>query len=177
MTSTLDRGRRGVWIGAAGTCLLMYGLASWLEAIWRPAKFGFNEPLSWPPIFGALRVTGWSDVERLELPPFCIVAVLGMSVTLAWSALSRRPIRALEGVQAALVWTYTLLLVLVGGWVCVAALPFELVERHDGECLRDGGLRMIVVGVWTILCLIASWSFWRADAGRIKAAASRAVPR
>jgi len=139
----------------------MYGLASWLEAAERPANFGFNEPLSWPRMFGALRVAGWGDVERLELPPYCIVAVFGMGVALAWSALSRRAIRVLERVQSALVWTYTLVLVLAGGWVCVAALPFELVERHDGECLQDGGLRMIAVGVWTILCLIASWSFYR----------------
>ncbi len=119
-------------------------------------------------MFGALRFVGWSDIERLEQPAYCIFALFGMSVALAWNALSRRPIRVMERVQPALVWTYTLVLVLAGGWVCVAALPFELVERHDGECLQDGGLRMIAVGVWTILCLIASWSFWRAETARIK---------
>jgi hypothetical protein len=168
MTSTPDRRRRGVWIVAAGTCLLMYGLASWLESAERPSNFGYNEPLSWPRMFGALRLAGWSDVARLQLPPYCTVALVGMSLALAWSMLPLRRIRALERGQPALVWTYTLLLVLSGGWVCVAALPIELVERHDGECLKDGGLRMIAVGVWTILCLIASWSLCRAEAARIK---------
>jgi hypothetical protein len=174
MTSKLHRRRRGVWIVAAGTCLLMYGLASWLEAAQRPANFGYNEPLSWPRMFGGLRLAGWSDVQRLELRPFDIVALFGMSVSLAWSALSFSPVRAMERVQPALVWTYTLLLVLAGGWLCVAVIPFELVERHDGECLQDGGLRMIAVGVWTILCLIASWSLWRAEAARIAVAAKGA---
>ncbi len=152
----------------------MYGLASWLEAAERPANFGYNEPLSWPRMFGALRLAGWNDVARLELPPFSVVALFGMGGALAWSALSLRPIRVMARVQLMLVWAYTLLLVLAGGWFCVAALPFELVERHDGECLQDGGLRMIAVGVWTILCLIASWSIWRAEAARIKVAANGA---
>jgi len=94
-----------------------------------------------------------------------------MGVALVWSALSRRPSRALQLVQLALVWTYSVLLVLSGGWLCVVVLPFELVGGHDGECLEDSGLRMIAVGVWTIVCSIASLSLWRAEAARIRAAA------
>ncbi|HUR29352.1 MAG TPA: hypothetical protein VM509_14280 [Planctomycetota bacterium] len=173
MTKQQSRGRVGVAV-AAGISLTLYGLASWIEAAEGPADFGFNETLSWSRMLGALPLASWRDVAQLHLPLFCLVALLGMVGALAWAALPLRPNRELQRLQIALVWTNTLFLVLTGGWLCVIALPFELVGSHDGECLEDGGLRMMVVGAWTIQCLIASWSIRHSAAAPHSLAAKHA---
>jgi len=160
--------RHLLWSAAAGASLALYAFAVWCEAACRPAGIGHNEVLTWSRMMGALERTTWSDLEfpvwlwtSMPLEP---LGVIGMVGVLAWGLLRQRPNS--EGGRV-VVWGYSLLLLVAGGWLALLALPFNLIGfPPDGEFLDEGIARISALGLWVIVCLCACWVVRPARSGR-----------
>ena len=145
-----------MWIGTA--FLVLYGCAIWCESTYRPAHIGFGELLTLKRMWGAVQLVQWQHLRDLEVMPMGIVTVAGMIGWLIWNVI-RIP---LYGHIARLcVTSYVLLLVISGGWMGLLAMPIELLQHPDGETLDEGGVRLLVIGLWTATALAWCIFMWR----------------